>query len=113
MLYQLLLIQIIIVFIIDLSGIIDTLKSVISRLLTGYSNFNQFSIKPFDCSLCMMFWSGLIYIIASAHFCLLNLLWVCLLSYLTPITNTILINIKDILLYLLNKIYDKIYVERK
>lgn len=103
---NLILIQFIVVFIVDLSGFIPNIKSFVSRLLTKHE-FN-FSLKPFDCSLCLTFWVGIIFVLVTSQFTIPVLFYICILSFFTPVTNLILINIKDILLSILNKIYDKI-----
>lgn len=97
----------IVVFIIDCSGIITSIKSFISKRLTGQS-FKSFSLKPFDCSLCMSFWVGLIFLLVTSQFSIISLFLVCLLSYLTQISFELLLLLKDILLYLINKIHNNI-----
>ena len=92
---NLILLQIIIVFIIDLSGIIPTIKHIISSYLTKKQiSTDNFSIRPLDCSLCMMHWIGLIYIVC-VDFSMTNYCIICILSLLTtPIAN-LLLSIKD------------------
>lgn len=52
--------QILICFVIDISGAVDNLiKPIIKRILRIPSN-KDISIKPFDCSLCLGFWCNLI-----------------------------------------------------
>lgn len=102
MFIKLLILQIIIVFIIDLSGFINNLKSFISKQLTGH-NF-KVSLKPFDCSLCMTFWVCIIFTLVNSEFTLVNLLITSLLSYFTPITNSILLIIKDLIVYTIKKL---------
>lgn len=92
---NLILLQIIIVFIIDLSGVIPTIKQLISSFLTKKQIItDNFSIKPLDCSLCMMHWIGLIYIVC-VDFSIPLYCLVCILSLLTSPISNLLLSIKD------------------
>ena len=66
MIVQLLLLQIIICFIIDLSGIIQSIESGLGRWLKCKITIP----RPFSCSLCMGWWLGLLFIIITGHFTL-------------------------------------------
>ena len=62
--FNLFLISVICVLIIDLSGFIDSLKYGLSKLLTKNKLASiDYRLKPIDCSLCMSFWISLIYIL--------------------------------------------------
>ena len=105
-LLNLLFIQLICVLIIDISGFIDSLKYGISKILTkGKIPTADYRIKPIDCSLCMTFWTGLIYIICMGQFSLLLLAYILLLSIMTPILKDFINLIKDICIFVINKIY--------
>lgn len=92
---DLIFIQFILVFIIDISGFIPSLKLFISKYLTKSKIVtDNFSIKPIDCSLCMTHWVGLIYIIYTG-FNLPLYAMVCILSAGTGITYKAILNIKD------------------
>lgn len=102
---DLLLLQLIVVFIIDCSGIIDTIKSVISRFLTkGKINSTNFSLPLFGCSLCMFFHTGWIYLLITNHFTIPLFALVCILSFFTPITKELLFIIKEFIIKLINKL---------
>lgn len=104
-LIDLLLIQLIVVFIIDISGVIDSIKYAISYLLTGGAiKTSDYRIKPLDCSLCMTFWTGLIYIIIIDQFTIEYIAFICLLSALTVLTKDIWFTISDTITKILNKI---------
>ena len=61
---SLLLIQVIVVFIVDISGAIDSLKRGLKLLLTkGKMSNSDYRLKPFDCSLCSTWWTCLIYLL--------------------------------------------------
>lgn len=99
------LITIIIVFIIDLSGIVNTIKEWLSLLLTKFKiRKTNYSLKPIDCSLCMTFWVNLIYIIWVNQFDLKHLLFICICAFITPIIKNILILLVDVINYVINKI---------
>lgn len=90
---DLLLIAAIWVFILDISGAWEELTSRISRWLTSGKINKPFRLKPLSCSLCMTFWSGLLYIALKECFTIPMAAYVCLLAFLTP-------RIKDMLLVL-------------
>ena len=111
MIIELILIQLIIVFIIDLSGVVDSIKLFISKHLTKNKIVTtNFSLKPFDCSLCSTWWIGLIYLLICHSFTIPYIALVALLSYLTPLSSSILLLIKDLAIFLINKLNMKLYV---
>ena len=93
------------VLIIDISGFVQSIKSLISKLLTNKQiDTTNFSLKPFDCSFCMTFWTGLLYTLVIGQFTLVNLLIILLLAFMTePIYRTLLL-IKDMILKIIDKI---------
>ena len=102
---ELLLICAIIIFICDLSGAIDDLViPIVKRVLNIPKNAN-ISIKPISCSLCMVFWLGLLYLLIHHAFTIPNIAYVCLLAYLTPHLKAILLYIKEFLIWIENKFY--------
>ena len=104
MILELLIITTIICFIIDISGFIYTIKNIIWKwVFNGKREYREFRLKPLDCSLCMTFWIGIIWI-SIFEFTLFNLLFVCLFAALAEdITGFI-----KIIKYLLNKVRDAI-----
>lgn len=105
-LLNLLLIALVCVMIVDLSGFVQSIKSLISTKLTnGKITTNSFRIKPFDCSLCMTFWCSIIYIIFNGEFTLINVVYICILSFFTDTLKQLLLLIKDVF----NKLIDKTY----
>ena len=63
---QILLVQTLVCFIIDLSGFIQEAESGLSRLL----KFKVSIPKPFSCSLCSGWWINLILLLCTGHFTL-------------------------------------------
>ena len=103
---NLILIQLILVFLIDLSGAMNSLKMVLSKWLTkGTIESTNYRIKPLDCSLCMTFWVGLIYLFAIHSLTLPLAGLVCLLAFLTPVASDALRLVKDLITKLINWIY--------
>ena len=70
-------IQIIVCFIIDLSGFIQSLEEGLSKLL----KFKCVIPKPFSCSLCSGFWINLIYLIITHNFTLPYVVFVAIISF--------------------------------
>lgn len=102
---NLLLLQLIVVFIIDCSGIVDTIKRVISKILTkGKIESSNFSLPLFGCSLCMSHWVGLGYILITGNFSIALYATVCILSFFTPITKELLFIIKEFIIKIINKL---------
>ena len=89
MMLDLLLIATSICFIIDISGIIESIEWWFSKWLNRPCKIP----KPFSCSLCMTFWIGLFYIVF-IDFSLLNLLFVCLVAALSENISKMLVIIK-------------------
>lgn len=102
---NLLFIQLIFVFIIDISGFMDSLKSGISYILTkGKMKHSDYRIRPFDCSLCSVFWAGLIYLLCTHQFTIPMIAFVCLLAGTTTITKDIYYTIMELVTKILNLI---------
>ena len=108
MLINLLLIALIIVFIVDISGAIEHLVYPLVKRLLKIPKTSRIEIPLISCSLCMTFWTGIIYIIYMREFTLLNLFFVCVCAFLTTHIKDLFILIRDILTIIQNKIYDKL-----
>jgi hypothetical protein len=104
MLIKLLFLTLIVVFIIDISGIIESIENFLSKLLKGKVRIK----KPFSCSLCMTWWLGLVYIIYFNHFTLINICAVALFAYLSSVISSILIFLRELMLSIIGKLYDAI-----
>lgn len=92
---ELLLIQALLVFIIDFSGAMNELLTPLVKRLTG-AKIGHIG-KPFTCSLCMTFWTGLLWLIIKGCFTLPYIGLVALLAALTPVTLDILWFVRDFL----------------
>lgn len=108
--FNLFLIAVITVCIIDISGFVDSTKSVLNKVITNgkFSNSN-YSLKPFDCSLCMTWWIGLIYLIIYNSVSLVNIAILLLIAISTPIINDIIRLIQDLITKLIQVIENYIF----
>lgn len=106
MILKLFILSLIIVFIIDISGAIDSLKRAVSYVLTkGRIRSAKFRLKPFDCSLCMIFWIGLIVLFFSNNFNIYYIGCVCLLACFSEVWKSSILMIEDIILKLIQLVY--------
>lgn len=97
---DLLFLALLVVFVVDLSGFTESWLRAFSRWLGR--TVTQF--KPFTCSLCMTWWAGIAYLIATGRFCLPLLAYVAGLAFLTFPMGEILIFIKELLLKWIRRI---------
>lgn len=98
---DLLWVALITIYIVDLSGFNETLLTFISH----YTGKRVTSFKPFSCSLCMVWWAGLIYLLIVGAFTLPYIAMVALLSFLSVPLGQLLILIREAL----NKAIDKLF----
>ena len=111
MILNLIILQLIVVFIVDLSGVMTHIKKGIWKWLKGKDKpYKEFSFKPFDCSLCSVWWTGLIYLLITHSFTIPYIAYVALLAFLASTAATALLLIKDALDYILWKI-SKLFVQ--
>ena len=104
--FNLFLITFIVVFIVDVSGAIDSLKSGIKWLLTnGKMKNSNYDLKPFSCSLCCNFWIGLIYLLCTSNFTISYVACVCLLSASTGLIKDVWFLCEDIIKTIINIFY--------
>ena len=96
---DLLLLAVVVVYVVDLSGFTDSWRSGLARAL-GVKALKP--IKPFDCSLCMTWWTCLIYAICTGYFTLPVIAYCALMSLLSNtfyalwgFTNELLLRIID------------------
>lgn len=90
---NLLLIGSILVMIIDRSGIVENIERGLSRWLKVPCRIP----KPFSCSYCMTFWSGLIYLALTGHFSIPGVAMTLLAAEATGPINEVLSAVKDVL----------------
>lgn len=109
---NLFLITFIVVFIVDVSGAVDSLKSGIKWVLTkGKMSNSNYRLKPVDCSLCTTVWIGLIYLLVTNNFTISYIACVCLLSASTGLIKDFWFLCEDIIKTIINifyKVIDKL-----
>lgn len=108
MILDILLIDVIVCFIVDISGFVDTIKRTIWKWLRKDKPYQEYRLKPFDCSLCLCFWSGLIWLLIQGNISIGSVALVCMFSLIAEQISNILKLIKHSLQLLLDKIITKI-----
>lgn len=84
--------------VVDYLHFFDEIKPILSKIV----GFPIKIVKPFSCSVCLTFWSGIIYSIICGGFCLQNIMWLLLISCCCPLILNIIYNVRDILEILIN-----------
>ena len=98
-------IAIIWVVVLDISGFPEHFKSWLKRLATGgRMSDSAYSLKPFDCSFCMTFWTGLAYLLITKTICLWTLAYLLLVCSFTPVINLVITTVRDIFIKIIRKI---------
>ena len=97
---DILFLTIVVVFVVDLSGFTESWLRAFSRWL-GHT---VTQLKPFSCSLCMTWWAGIVYLVATGRFCLQLLSYVAGMAFLSFPIGEILIFIKETLLKWIRRI---------
>ena len=104
-LFTLFCIQWIVVMIVDISDFPSTVKKLVSSILTrGKMKTDNFRIHLIDCDLCVTFWSGLIYLLATNQFTIPYAAFVCLLAAGAAILKDLYYTIQELITKLFNKI---------
>lgn len=101
MVAKLILISIFWIFIIDLSGIVNSIQHGLSK----WVGKTLFIPRPWSCSLCLTFWTGLAYLIIYGYLNLLGLAALAMVSVMTPQVKDIIIMMKDIITSIITYIY--------
>jgi hypothetical protein len=90
------------------SGAVDSLKRALWRWLKGNVPYRDFPLKPFDCELCLTWWSGVLYLLFSGNLSLLALLYVALVAWCTPVIVELLNLLVDIPRWLIDLARNKL-----
>ena len=88
-----LLIALICVIIIDISGFVENMETLLTRVL-GYKVRIP---KPFSCSTCMSFWTSIFYTMFTGYFSIPVLAYICFISVLTPVISDFVWTVRDFL----------------
>lgn len=104
-LLTLLLIQVIAVCYV-MSGFPDSLKSGLKWVITkGKMSGSNYRLKPFDCPLCMTFWSCIIYLLCTTQLTIPYIAAAIVLAMFTSTTENIIRMVQDLITALINVIY--------
>ena len=102
---NLIFINIAVVYLIDQSGGMDSIKSLLKRLLTnGKMKGYDYSLKPFDCSKCMTFWVSIIYLLLFGELSIFTIMLACISAFTAQFTNEIFNIIKIVFIKLTKKL---------
>ena len=105
---QMLLLEVVVVFIIDLSGWTDSWKGWLSRWL----NVKVGRVRPFDCSTCMVWWCCLALLLCTHSLSWLTIAFAAVLAAFSKEVGEVITFARYALetaLFCLNKCLDKIY----
>ena len=103
---NLFIISIIWVLILDLSGFARTIDKLFYKIFYPKRPFREDAhFKPFDCSLCMTWWSSLIYLIVIHSLTIPNIAIALTFAWGTTIEKDIFILIKDMVIKLIDTLY--------
>ena len=103
---NLFIISVIWVLILDLSGFALTIDKLFYKIFYPKRPFREDAhFKPWDCSLCLTFWSSLIYLIVIHSLSLQNIAIALIFAWLTTTEKDIFIMIKDMVTKLIDLLY--------
>lgn len=106
MIIQLLLISTIWTLILDLCGFSLTVDKFLYRLIYKKRTFRDDAhFPPFDCSLCMTFWTGLLFLLLNHSLTIFYIVMLLLFAWSTTIQKDLLILFKDLIIKLVDIIY--------
>ena len=104
---QLLLVAAVVVYIVDLSGFTDTLLGWASKFTARWGYPPVHSLRPFTCSLCMVWWSCLLWCILRNSFTLPTIAYCAALAGLSKTLAKVFIFITESLDMLIGKLMDR------
>ena len=99
---DLLMVALVTIYIVDLSGFTDTWLKVLSH----YMGRKIQELKPFSCSLCMVWWVCLIYAVIVGNLTIPVVALIALLSLLSVPCGQLLILIREAFLKVITKLMD-------
>lgn len=94
---DLILIQIIVVNIVDISGVVSHIENAIARMLS----LKRVSIYLLNCSYCVTHWCCVIYLLFNGALSLKTYAIVLVLCFLTSVTKELLWTVRDFFIYLI------------
>lgn len=98
---NLILISIVVCFIIDCSGVMTDIRKFVAKQIFKFTkvkvDYAELKLKPIGCSLCSVWWTGLIYLFIIGQFTIPYIAFVAILSLLSSNISGFLLTIKDYL----------------
>ena len=92
-------ITLVICFVVDCSGIMTDIRKAVANKIYKKTkmkvDYNELKLKPIGCSLCMTWWTGIIYLLCISEFTILNLTIVALLALLSSNISGLMLTMKD------------------
>ena len=101
---ELILVALITIYVVDLSGFTNTWL----KFLSAYKGRKITELKPFSCSLCMVWWVCLAFLLMSAKLSLPLVAFSALLSFLSIPMGQILVLLREVMLYIINKLMSRL-----
>lgn len=101
---ELILVALVTIYVVDLSGFTDTWL----KFLSAYKGRKITELKPFSCSLCMVWWMCLAFLLMSAKLTLPLVAFSALLSFLSIPMGQILVLLREVILYIVNKLMSRL-----
>lgn len=101
---ELILVALITIYVVDLSGFTDTWL----KFLSAYKGRKITEFKPFSCSLCMVWWVCLAYLVITSQLTLSLVAFTALLSFLSIPMGQILVMLREVMLYIINKLMSRL-----
>ena len=101
---ELILVALITIYVVDLSGFTDTWL----KFLSVYKGRKITELKPFSCSLCMVWWVCLTYLVTTSQLTLSLVAFTALLSFLSIPMGQILVLLREVMLYIINKLMSRL-----
>lgn len=94
-------ITVIVVIVVDISGFIDSIKTLVGKVL----GINNVKLKPFECPFCLNFWASLGYLLITNELSITAVMVTLLLSTMTPIIKDAIYLVRDLIGKIINKAY--------
>lgn len=101
---ELILVAMITIYVVDLSGFTDTWL----KFLSAYKGMKITELKPFSCSLCMVWWVCLAYLVTTSQLTLSLVAFTALLSFLSIPMGQILVMLREVMLHIINKLMSRL-----
>lgn len=99
----------ILVYGIDILGFVEEMKIKLFKFVKGKNViYKPYSLRPFDCSLCLSFWVGILILIFNLKLTIINIAYVCMISFFAPQYKDVLLTVQDMVQNIIN--FFRIYV---